>query len=317
MRRINYTDEAQTRIYLSTRMTSTQLLTKISKNIETQTQLSTQKLKNIEPQTHKTPKQLSVVVITFNESANIARCLDSVRNIADEILVVDSYSTDDTVAIAESKGARILQHPFEGYIEQRAYAVAHAEFDFILALDADECVSSELEQELLDLKQNWVFDCYVTNRLNGIGGQWIRYGAWYPDPKMRIFDRRKAICTGTTPHDRIEPVEGASVAKLKGDILHYSDDNIADRIRSVNNLTSASAKYLYTQGKRTNWLIIFFKPLIKFITIYWLRRGFLDGFYGFVIAKSLSQYTYLQQIKLMELQRKNKANENVEKINEG
>jgi len=247
------------------------------------------------------------VVITFNESANIARCLDSVRNIADEILVVDSYSTDDTVAIAVSKDARILEHPFEGYIEQRGYAVENAKYDFILALDADECVSEELEKEVLRLKQNWKFDCYVTNRLNGIGGQWIRYGTWYPDPKMRIFDRRKAICTGTTPHDRIEPLERASLGKLKGDILHYSDDNIADRIHSVNNLTSSSAKYLFEQGKRTNWLIIFFKPLIKFITVYWLRRGFLDGFYGFVIAKSLSQYTYLQQIKLMELQRKQKT----------
>lgn len=243
-------------------------------------------------------------MITFNEAVNIARCLDSVQHIADEILVVDSYSTDDTVAIAVSKGARILEHPFEGYIEQRGFAVEQAKYDCILALDADECVSKELEESILTAKRDWQYDCYTVNRLNGIGGQWIRYGAWYPDPKMRFFDRRKAVCTGTTPHDRIEPIEGASLGKLKGDLLHYSDDNIEDRIKSVNSLTSASAKYLFEQGKRTNWLIIFFKPFIKFLTIYWLRRGFLDGFYGFVIAKSLADYTYLQQIKLMELQRK-------------
>ncbi|MGB1242256.1 MAG: glycosyltransferase family 2 protein, partial [Chitinophagales bacterium] len=95
-----------------------------------------------------------------------------------------------------------------------------------------------------------------------------------------------------------------TLGRLKGDLLHYSDNNIEDRMKSVNSLTSASARYLYEQGKRTNWLIIFFKPFIKFIIVYWLRRGFLDGFYGFVIAKSLAHYTYLQQIKLMELQRK-------------
>ncbi|MGB0929292.1 MAG: glycosyltransferase family 2 protein, partial [Chitinophagales bacterium] len=132
------------------------------------------------------------MVITFNESANIARCLDSVKNIADEILVVDSYSTDDTVAISESKGARILKHPFEGYIKQRGYAVAKAKFDCILALDADECISKELEESILAVKLDWRYDCYSMNRLNAIGGQWIRYGAWYPDRKMRLFNRQKA-----------------------------------------------------------------------------------------------------------------------------
>lgn len=231
--------------------------------------------------------------------------MESIQRVADDILVVDSYSTDNTQAIAKSLGARILEHPFEGYIEQRTYAVAQAKHDCILALDADEIVSKELEASILEVKKNWTHDCYQMNRLNKIGGQWIRYGAWYPDPKMRLFDRRKAICTGTTPHDKIEPIKGASLKILEGDLLHDSDRDIADRIETDNRLSSASAQYLYEKGRRTNWILVFFKPPIKFLTIYWIRRGFLDGFYGFVLAKAAAQYTYLQQVKLMELQREN------------
>ncbi len=213
---------------------------------------------------------------------------------------------DDTQKIAKSFGARIVEHPFEGYIEQRTYAVAQAKYDCVLALDADECVSKELEESILEAKKNWTADCYQMNRLNNIGGQWIRHGAWYPDPKMRLFDRQKAVCRGTTPHDRIEPIEGASLERLEGDLLHDSDRDIADRIETDNRLSSASAQYLYEKGTRTNWLLVLVKPSIKFFIIYWIRRGFLDGFYGFVLAKSAAQYTYLQQVKLMELQRKNK-----------
>jgi glycosyltransferase involved in cell wall biosynthesis len=245
---------------------------------------------------------ISLVVITYNEADNIRRCLESAVGVVDEIVVVDSVSTDATVAIAESFGARVVVQPFLGYVAQKRLAISQALHPVVLSLDADEALSETLRMSILEVKANWVCDCYFMNRLSNIGGRWIRYGAWYPDRKMRLFDRGKYTLEGIDPHDKFVPVPGASSARLKGDILHYTNVDIAGRAATVNKFSTLAAKAFNERGKRGSWGRLLFKPFFRFVVEYFLRLGFLDGFYGFIIAMTSAQYVFLREAKLMELQ---------------
>jgi len=250
--------------------------------------------------------QLSVVVITLNESENIERCLLSTKGIADEMLVVDSFSTDDTVERAQKLGAKVLQHPFQSYNQQRAFAAAQAAHPYVLALDADEYLSEELQASIRRVKSDWRADGYTFNRRNRINDAWLRYTSWYPDRKLRLFDRQRVEFTGTGGHDAVKPVPGAAIQHLVGDLLHHANANLHNRAQQINNLSTASAKYLFEQQKTTNWLRILGKPLGRFLSEYIVRRGVLDGFYGFMIAKTAAYYVFLREAKLAELWRTEK-----------
>lgn len=245
--------------------------------------------------------KISLVVMTLNEAHNIRRCLESSFGIADEILVVDSLSTDDTVTISESLGARVILQPFLGFVEQRQFAINHAAHPFILILDADEVLSEQLRQSILQVKAHWTHDCYYMNRLSNIGDQWIRHGGWYPDRKMRLFDRTQFAVEGINPHDKLVPVKGARSTHLKGDMLHYTNSDIESRINTINRFSTLAAKAFHERGKRGSWLRLLFKPFFRFFVEYVLRRGFLDGFYGFVVAITSAQYVFLREAKLREM----------------
>ncbi len=246
---------------------------------------------------------LSVTVLTFNEEANLRRCLESVRDLADEILVVDSHSTDGTVAVAESFGARVVQRPFQGFQDQRSFMIRSASYDRVLVLDADEALSAELHASVLAAKADWVCDCYWCNRLSRFGGRWIRYGSWYPDRKIRLFDRRQYRVGGIDPHDEILPVQGAREGRLQGDLLHYTNEDVAHRIDKVNKLSTAAANAYAERGRRGSLLRVLVKPPVRFLIEYVVRRGFLDGYYGFVIARSSALYVFLRETKLLERRR--------------
>jgi len=247
--------------------------------------------------------QLSVVVITYNEEDNIERCLKSIASIADEILIVDSFSTDNTIAVAESMGAKVIKNPFKGFIQQRSFATKHAKYDHILALDADEVVSPKLLQSIKAAKQDWTHDCYYNNRLNRFGNRWIRHGAWYPDRKMRLFDRRKVTFGGIEPHDQIVPAQGATEKRLKGDLHHIMQENIFERIHKINEFSTVAARSLHQKGKKGSYFRLFYKPLCRFLGDYFLKLGLLDGFYGFFLAVASAHYAFYREAKLMELQR--------------
>ncbi len=246
-------------------------------------------------------EKLSVVIICFNEEQNIGRCIDSVKDIADEILILDSHSTDRTVAIAESKGAIVRQEPFKGFIEKKNKAVKLASYDFVLSLDADEALHPLLSDSIAIAKKSFTNRAYRMNRCSNYCGKFIRHGSWYPDVKVRLFDRKIAQWGGTNPHDKIVLQGKIPVEHLKGDILHFSYHSISEHAIQNNKLSTLAAESLFVQGKKTSILNILVRPAWAFFQSYLLRAGFLDGFFGLVIASQISHMTFLKHAKLFML----------------
>lgn len=245
--------------------------------------------------------KLSVVIITRNEEKNIGRCLDSLKDIADDIVVVDSFSTDKTEEISKSKGARFFRHTFEGHIEQKNYAVTLTEYPHILSLDADEAPDDVLKKSILEVKENWKYDGYEMNRLTNYCGKWIKHCGWYPDTKLRMFDKRKGKWGGMNPHDKFEMNPGCTIGKLKGDILHYSYYTIEDHYKQIEYFTTINAKAFFEKGKKAPVLKLIFAPVVKFIKDYFVRLGFLDGQAGWQICRLSAWATYVKYKKLRAL----------------
>jgi glycosyltransferase involved in cell wall biosynthesis len=243
-------------------------------------------------------EKLSVVIICFNEEKNIARCIDSVADVADEILILDSWSTDQTVAIAERKGAIVKQEIFRGFIEKKNKAVELASHNFVLSLDADEMLDPFLTGSILRIKKNFSNRAYRMNRCSNYCGKFIRHGSWYPDAKIRLFDRRIAHWGGINPHDQILLQDNIPVEHLKGDILHYSYHTVSEHVNQNNKLSTLAAESLFTSGKKTNLLNIIIRPWWAFCVSFIFRAGFLDGLFGFVIAIQIAHMTFLKHIKL-------------------
>jgi glycosyltransferase involved in cell wall biosynthesis len=249
------------------------------------------------------PVKISAVIITYNEEKNIGRCLDSVREVADEIVVVDSYSTDKTKEICSSMNVKFLQHHFEGHIEQKNYAVSCAGYGHVLSLDADEALSEKLKQSILATKQNWRFNGYSFNRLTNYCGKWIRHSGWRPDTKLRLWDRSRGHWGGINPHDRVMMDEQSRISHISGDLHHYSYHTIKDHVEQINRFSEIAAQAAYAQGRKANLLLdIVLNPLLTFFKKYFLKLGILDGYQGFMIAIHTSYGRFLKYIKLKELE---------------
>jgi ADP-heptose:LPS heptosyltransferase/glycosyltransferase involved in cell wall biosynthesis len=258
--------------------------------------------------------KLSVVIITFNEEKNIGRCLQSVIGIADEIIVLDSLSTDKTREICESYGVKFIQHPFLGYIDQKNKALSYASYPHVLSLDADEIISDELKRSILEAKENWTADGYYFNRLTNYCGKWIKHGGWYPDAKLRLWDTRKGKWKGLLIHEKVELEPGAKTIPLKGDLLHYSYYSIHQHIEQANRFSEIMAAEYLKKGKKANLFSLTIKPFWWFIKSYFLRAGFLDGFYGFLIAIVSSHANFLKFVKLKQLYIENKSQRNYSSV---
>lgn len=250
------------------------------------------------------PVNISGVIITFNEEGNIERCLDSIKAVADEIVVVDSFSTDRTETISRRHHAVFIQHTFEGHVEQKNYAVSCASFDHILALDADESLSAELTQSILAAKQNWEYDGYSFNRLTNYCGKWIRHCGWYPDAKLRLWDRRKGRWGGVNPHDRVIMENGCRTRHLNGDLLHYSYPTIRHHLSQMNSFSDIASRAAFESGRRVNFPVdILLNPVLTFLKKYFLKLGILDGYEGFFISIHTAYGKFLKYTKLRELNR--------------
>ncbi len=243
--------------------------------------------------------QISAVIITYNEERNIARCLDSLQGIADEILIVDSFSNDNTRNICRDRGARVIENAFAGYIEQKNFAVSKASFQYILSLDADEALDEEMKKSILEVKNHWTRNAYSFNRLTNYCGKWIYHCGWYPDKKLRLFDREKCVWAGTNPHDRLEFTDTDSWSgHLHGNILHYSYYSIEEHERQTERFTTIAAKALHKQGKKDSFIKRYLSPAAKFLKDYIINLGILDGHYGWTICRISAYSTWLKYKKL-------------------
>lgn len=256
--------------------------------------------------TINTMKSLSAVIITRNEENNIGRCIDSLWHVADEVIVLDSYSSDNTIAIARQKGAIIKQEKFSGYKQQKNKALQLATHDYVLSLDADEVLSTKLIDSILEAKKEFKHKAYFMNRYNNYCGRFIKHGLWYPNQKLRLFDKRIASWGGMNPHDKIELQENNIARFLEGDIVHYAYNSIEEHLQRNEELSTIAAGSLFEAGKKIHWSKIILSPVWSFFNGYFLRLGFLDGYYGFVIAAQTANQSYLKYQKLRRLQKQHK-----------
>jgi glycosyltransferase involved in cell wall biosynthesis len=246
--------------------------------------------------------QISVVIITYNEERNIARCLESVASVADEIVVLDSFSKDRTKEICASYGVKFYEHAFDGHIQQKNRAITYATHPYILSLDADEALDETLKKSILDVKANWTHDGYYMNRLTNYCGHWVRHCNWYPDTKLRLWDSRKGSWTGINPHDKYELKEGDKHTKhIKGDILHYSYYSVEDHYKQVEYFTNIASKAFVEAGKKAPLYKLLLNPIAKFVDHYLLHLGFLDGKAGYSISKISAYATYLKYKKIRNI----------------
>lgn len=249
--------------------------------------------------------KLSVVIITFNEERNIEKCLEAVSVVADEIVVVDSFSTDNTKAICKKFNIHYYEHEFDNYVAQKNLAVSYAHFDYVLNVDADEVLSPELQNSINKTKENFSADAYYINRLTNYCGKFMYHGSWYPDKKIRLWNKNKGHFEGMLIHEKVIMNAGSIVSQLEGNLLHFSYHNIGQHISQINKFTDLTAKAAYNKGKTSNHFKIHCNPKWKFFRDFILHGGFLDGYYGWVIAKNSAYATFLKYSKLKELHKAN------------
>jgi glycosyltransferase involved in cell wall biosynthesis len=240
---------------------------------------------------------LSVVIITCNEECNIGRCLESVKDIADDIVVVDSFSTDNTEEICREYRTNFVRQKWAGYSEQKNFANTLAKHDWIFSIDADEAVSPELKNSILEAKKNPDGGFFRICRLTNYCGKWIRHGGWYPDVKVRFFDRRYSKWEGSI-HERLNNVNEQEVPLLKGDCYHYSYYNITGHKAQAKHFSLLAAEELYNKGKKAGLLKVYASVCHKFFRMYLLQLGFLDGRKGWIIARISAHAVYLKYSKL-------------------
>jgi glycosyltransferase involved in cell wall biosynthesis len=242
--------------------------------------------------------KLTVTVITKNEADNIERCLASAP-FADEIVVVDSGSDDGTVEIARRFTDRVVINAWPGHVAQKQHAVDLAEHDWILSLDADEEVSDELAAQIEALKAAGPErEAYTVRRRTFYLGQWINHSGWYPDTRIRLFDRRRARWGGTNPHDEV--ICDGSVGELAGDVNHYSYRDMSHHLSRINEYTTIMAAESFAKGRRAGLVDLLLRPPFAFVKKYVLQKGFLDGRHGLVVCALTGYYVFCKYAKLWE-----------------
>lgn len=239
--------------------------------------------------------KISATIITCDEERNIARALESLR-CCDEIVVVDSGSVDRTVEIAARLGARVIESPWPGYAKQKNLAASKASFDWIFSIDADEALSEALEAEIWQLKKNGPgYDAYTMPRMAQYLGRWILHSGWYPDRKVRLYDRRRASWVGDFVHESVQ-AEG-SVGHLNSNLLHHTCESLSEHLRTLDRYTTLAAQEVVSNKQRVAWPNLVLEPTWTFLRTYLFKLGFLDGVEGLMIAYMAATYTFLKYAK--------------------
>ena len=252
---------------------------------------------------------ISAVIITYNEEHIIARSIDSLRRVVDEVIVIDSFSTDRTIEICKEKGAVVLQNKFVGYKTQKNFAVTKAKYEWILSIDADEVLSNELIDSLLKWRKNHKFSNdvssqpslpagYFVSRRTDYCGKWVNFGGWYPDKKLRLFNRNVGQWSGRNVHEVVKIKEGFSTSFLKGDLLHYSINEPAELLRKLYTYSEMGARFMNEEGRSTFFIEAIYRSAFRWLRQTFFQLGFLDGMLGLKIAKQNTLATFWKYRRL-------------------
>jgi glycosyltransferase involved in cell wall biosynthesis len=245
--------------------------------------------------------EISAVIITYNEELFIDKCLASLNGIADEIIVVDSFSTDATEEICRKYNVRFLKHGFEGYKDQKNYATGLASYKNILSLDADEALSDMLRESILAIKGQWEYDGYLFSRRNNYCGKWIRHSASYPDRQLRLFYSDKGKWGDLNLHERFIMNKGARIKKLKGDLLHWPYSSPQDHLDKMSKYSMIGAEEYHKAGRKASPLTPYIHSIWGFIRSYIIKAGFLDGREGYIICSTYAKSAFNKYKKLRQL----------------
>mgnify|MGYP001035312987 FL=1 len=249
--------------------------------------------------------KITATIITFNEERNIERCIRSVDGIADEVIVLDSLSTDRTQEICKSLGVRFESRAWEGYSESKNYLNSLVTADYILSLDADEALDSRLKEEIIKLKTIDDPQIYSVNRLTNYCGKWIKHSGWYPDVKARLFPKEGSRWNGAIVHEELIFPEGLKIIQLDGHLEHYSYYSFEDHRARADKYSSLTAQKMHQAGKKASGLKPYLSALGRFVSMYILKVGFLDGKMGFKIAQISAQSNVFKYKELRRLNREN------------
>lgn len=244
--------------------------------------------------------KISVCVISFNEERNIEECLKSV-SWADDIIMVDSFSTDRTIELAKQYTSKIFVQEWKGYSEAKNYAVQNTSNDWILSIDADERVTPELKNEIISVinDSSKRYTGYKVARQAYFLGKWIKHCGWYPGYVLRLFRKDSGTFSNSRVHEKFELV--GETGTLKHDLLHFTDDNLLHYFNKFNKYTSLAADDLVEKGTPFQLWHLFIKPIYTFFKMFILKRGFLDGLHGFILSVLSSAYVFTKYAKLWEL----------------
>ncbi|MDH3519892.1 MAG: glycosyltransferase family 2 protein [Myxococcales bacterium] len=245
---------------------------------------------------------ISACIVTRDEEDRLGDCLASLAW-CDEIVVVDSHSTDRTREIAAAAGARVIERDWPGHVAQKEFAIREARHDWVLCIDADERVSPELAGQITALRDAGFPGCagWEVPRVSSYLGRWIRHGTWYPDRKLRLFDRRRGRWSGRDPHDRVS-LEGRK-ARLTGELLHHPYRSLEEHLATIDRYTTIMARELHATGRRARLRDLVLRPPARFLVSYVLRGGWLDGWRGLLMASLAAHYVRLKYFKLWILER--------------
>ena len=244
---------------------------------------------------------ISAAIITLNEEINIERCILSVRPVADEVIVLDSFSSDKTVEICRRLNVKVIQRKWEGYSASKNYLNNQASYSYILSIDADEELSSELQSSILKLKSEGLNGVYDFSRLTNYCGSWIRYSGWYPDIKTRIFPKESSKWKGDVVHETLSFPSELSKETLKGELFHYSYISQNQHRKRADKYSSLTAIKYHKQGKKAYFFTPIFSALARFISMFLIKRGFMDGVSGFKIAYISACSNYFKYAELRRL----------------
>ncbi|HSH51791.1 MAG TPA: glycosyltransferase family 2 protein [Bacteroidales bacterium] len=244
-------------------------------------------------------EKISATIITYNEEKNIERCLKSLQGVAEEIIVVDSFSKDKTKEICLKYNVQFFARNFKNYSDQKNFAIKQTKYNLMLSIDADEELSDELKKSIIHIKSNRKSDGYYFNRITNYCGKWIKHSGWYPNHQLRLWNKEKGQWVGII-HETLS-VPKNSTTHIKGDLLHFSYENFSQHLLKINTFTDFQAKEMFDNQKSVTFFKIICKPFFRFIRHYFIQLGFLDGLEGFIISIHSAYGQFLKYIKLRHL----------------